>query len=94
VGLPISETGDTGERGVPNEGESERGLKGFVSSQQTVSKSVVEKLGNPHEQQYQETFVSPSYTAEFMPIHFLWYHPSHESQHTPGVVHLTALLQI
>lgn len=53
-GLPRSKT-ESGDVGA-----SERGLNGLLSSKDTVSNNVEEKLGNPHVQQCHDTLRSPS----------------------------------
>ena len=66
--------------------------KEFVVSSRLVSKIPVEKFGKPHWMHSHETLLSAWYTASDIPIHFWWYHVSHESQQTDGVVHLHALV--
>ena len=85
----------SGVRGDPGmSGMSESGLNGVASSIDMVWNSVVEKFGIPQLKQYHEMLCMPLYTAVDIPIHSLCIHLSQESQHIPGVVHLTALLQI
>ena len=58
------------------------------------SKIHVEKFGSLHWTHSQFTPFNPLKTASGIPIHSWWYHISHEWQHTHGVDHLQALLQI
>ena len=65
----------------------------FVLTKVDVSNIHDEKIGRPQRSQFQDTLCKPLYIMVFIPIQSLWYQVSHESQHTPTVFQVTALLQ-
>ena len=65
----------------------------FVLTKVDVSNIHDEKFGRPQRSQFQDTLYKPLYIMVFIPMQSLWYQVSHESQHTPAVFQVTALLQ-
>ena len=65
----------------------------FVLTKVDVSNIHDEKFGRPQRSQFQDTLCKPLYIMVFIPIQSLSYQVSHESQHTPAVFQVTALLQ-
>ncbi len=58
--------------------------KGLVYSDMVESKNDEEKLGMPQRQHFHETLFDARRSIHvFMPMHALWNHWSHVSQHTP-----------